>query len=150
MLTLAAHGDSISSTSVMTRAAMHRSYTVEVDVEITASCEAGLLLFYDSNNFCGLRVTSDPHTKDQSRTTVVQTTRAALRIVNDDQVVDFYYQVQDASSSGPWKHVRASLDVTTYQQNALGGFLDLRPALYACGTGSAVFRNWNYIPKAVD
>ena len=77
-------------------------------------------------------------------------TRAALRIVNDDQVVDFYYRVEDASSSGTWKHVRGSLDVTTYQQNALGGFLDVRPALYACGTGSAVFRNWNYIPKAID
>jgi xylan 1,4-beta-xylosidase len=149
-LTLAAHGDSIPTTSVMTRAAMHRSYTVEVDVEIAAGCEAGLLLFYDSNHFCGLRVTSDPHPKDQSRTTMIWTTRAALRIVNDDQVVDFYYRVEGASSSGEWKHVRASLDVTTYQQNAFGGFLDVRPALYASGTGSAVFRNWNYIPKAID
>jgi len=150
MLALAAHGDSIPTTSPMTRAAMHRSYTLEVNVEIEAGCEAGLLLFYDSNHFCGLRVTSAPHTKDQSRTTVVQTTRATLRIVNDDQVVDFYYRVEDASSSGTWKHVRASLDVTTYQQNALGGFLDLRPALYACGAGSAVFRGWNYIAKRVD
>ena len=146
-LTLAAHGDSIPTTSVMTRAAMHRTYTVEVEVEIETGCEAGLLLFYDSNHFCGLRVTSDPHAKGQPKTTVVQTTRASLRIVNNDQVVDFYYRVEDATSGGAWKHVRSSLDVSTYQQNALGGFLDLRPALYACGTGSGTFRSWSYIPK---
>jgi len=61
--------------------------------------------------------------------------------------VDFYYRVDDATSGGAWKHVRSSLDVSTYQQNALGGFLDLRPALYACGTGSGTFRSWSYIPK---
>ena len=149
-LTLVAHGDSIPTTSVMTRAAMHRSYTVEVDVEIAGGCEAGLLLFYDSNHVCGLRVTSDPHPKGVSRTTVVHATRASLRIVNDDEVVDFYYRVPDAGSPGTWNHVRASLDVTTYQQNALGGFLDLRPALYSCGSGSATFRNWGYVSKEMD
>ena len=149
-LTLAAHGDSIATTSVMTRAAMHRSYTVEVDVEIAAGCEAGLLLFYDSNHVCGLRLTSDLHPKGVSRTTVVHATRASLRIVNEDQVVDFYYRVPDAASAGTWTHVRASLDVATFQQNALGGFLDLRPALYSCGSGSATFRDWRYVPQATD
>ena len=149
-LTLAAHGDSIPTTSVMTRAAMHRSYTVEVDVEIAAGCEAGLLLFYDSNHVCGLRLTMDKRPKGQSRTNVIQATRASLRIVNEDQVVDFYYRVQDAGSPGTWKHERASWDMTTYQQNALGGFLDLRPALYVCGSGSATFRNWRYVPKETD
>ncbi len=147
-LTLAAHGDSISTTSVMTRAAMDRSYTVEVDVEIAAGCEAGLLLFYDSNHVCGLRLTMDTRPKGQSRTNVIQATRASLRIVNEDQVVDFYYRVQDAGSPGTWKHVRASWDMTTYQQNALGGFLDLRPALYSCGSGLATFRDWRYVPAA--
>ena len=132
----------------MTRAAKHRSYTVEVDVEIGPGCEAGLLLFYDSNHVCGLRLTSDPHSKGQSRTTVVRATRASLRIVNDDEVVDFSYKVADAGSPGAWNHVRASLDVASYQQNALGGFLDLRPALYSCGSGSATFRDWRYVPQA--
>ncbi len=127
---------------------MDRSYTVEVDVEISPGSEAGLLLFYDSNHVCGLRLTMDPHPKGQSRTNVIQATRASLRIVNEDQVVDFYYRVQGADSPGTWKHVRASWDMTTYQQNALGGFLDLRPALYSCGSGSATFRDWRYVPLA--
>jgi xylan 1,4-beta-xylosidase len=148
-LTLTALGDSIQATSALTRAAMDRRYTVEVEVEISPGCEAGLLLFYDNNNSCGLRLTSDPHPKSKSRTTVVSATRATLRIVNDDQVADFFYRVEDGNSAGKWTHVRASLDVTFYQENFLRGFLDLRPALYACGTGSATFRHWKYVPKAL-
>ena len=148
-LTLGAHGDSITTTSVMTRAAMDRSYMVQVDVQIAEGCEAGLLLFYDSNHLCGLRLSSNPHPKGQSRTTVINANRASLRIVNEDQVLDFYYRVQEAASSSEWKHVRASLDATTYQQNALGGFLDLRPALYSCGSGSATFSNWRYVRRGI-
>jgi len=147
-LILTAHADSIPSTSPVTRAATDRTYTVEVDVEIAPGCEAGLLLFYDSHNFCGLRLTSEPHAKSERRTTIVSASRATLRIVNNDQVVDFFYRIEDAASASKWIHLRDSLDVTSYQQNDLGGFLDLRPALYACGTGSATFRNWNYISKA--
>jgi len=149
VLTLAADGGNLLETSVMTRVAMHRTYTVDVEVEIEAGCEAGLLLFYDSSHFCGLRMASDAHPNTGSRTTIVQASRASLRIVNNDQIVDFYYRVEDASLSAKWNHVRSSLDVSTYQQNALGGFLDLRLALYACGTGSARFRNWHYIPQAI-
>ncbi len=145
-LTLAAHGDGIATTSAMTRAAMHRIYTVEVEVEVLPGCEAGLLLFYDSTHSCGLRITSDPHAKVQPRTTIVPASRATLRIVNKDQVVDFYYRIEDAGSAPVWQRVRRSLDVTTFQQNAFGGYLDLRPALYACGSGSATFSNWSYTP----
>jgi xylan 1,4-beta-xylosidase len=146
-LTLAAHGDSIQTTSPLTRAATHPSYTVEVDIEITQGCEAGLILFYDSTHLCGLRLTSDPNTRSPDKTFLVHGGRATLRIVNTDQVAAFYYHLQDGPTAGKWTHIRDSLDITTYQQNAIGGFLDLRPALYACGTGSATFRNWKYEPK---
>jgi xylan 1,4-beta-xylosidase len=148
-LNLTAHADSIRSTSPLTRVATDRTYTVEVDVEVAPGCEAGLLLFYDNKNSCGLRLTSGPHAKSQPRTTLVAAASARLRIVNRDQEVDFFYRLQDESSPGEWTHVRNTLDVTCYQQNALGGFLDLRPALYACGTGSATFRNWSYVPSAL-
>ena len=146
-LILAAHAVGIQSTSPLTRAATHRSYSVEVDVEVAPGCEAGLLLFYDSNHVCGLRLSSDTNASSHSKTVVVRGNRATLRIVNDDQVVDFYHKVVDGSLASKWTHVRDSLDVSCYQQNAIGGFLDLRPALYACGTGSATFRNWSYAAK---
>ncbi|AXC12226.1 Beta-xylosidase [Acidisarcina polymorpha] len=146
-LTLAAYGDSIQTTSPLTRAAMHPSYVVEVDVEVTQGCEAGLILFYDSNHICGLRLTSDPNANSYSKTFLLSGRRATVRIVNIDQVADFYYRIGDGTTSGKWTHVRESIDVASYQQNAIGGFLDLRPALYACGSGSATFTNWKYWPE---
>jgi beta-xylosidase len=146
-LVLAADADSIQTTSPLTRAAKDRTYTVEVEVDIAPGCEAGLLLFYNSKNCCGLRLTSGTHVKPQSRTILVSGERATLRIVNNDQEVDFFYRTE---GTGNWVHARGTLDVTCDQQNALGGFLDLRPALYACGTGSATFRNWKYVPKALE
>ncbi|HEV2618684.1 MAG TPA: hypothetical protein VGU23_01975, partial [Acidobacteriaceae bacterium] len=53
-------------------------------------------------------------------------------------------------ASAKWTHVRRSLDVSCYNHNALGGFLDLRPALYACGKGAATFRNWRYMASVVE
>ncbi len=94
-LTLAAHGDSIATTSVLTRAAVDHVYTVEVDVEVEPGCEAGLLLFYDSAHVCGLRLSSDPQAQRSPKTTLVHGTRATLRIVNDNQEADFFYRIED-------------------------------------------------------
>ncbi len=145
-LTLTAHGMSIATTSVLTRVATDRVYTVEVDVEIESGCEAGLLLFYDGAHAYGLRLSANPHTPAMPKTTLVHATRATLRIVNDDQEVDFLYRIENSN----WTRLRDSLDVTCYNQNVFGGFLDLRPALYACGSGSATFRNWRYVPRAIE
>ena len=152
-LTLAADGDSIATTSVLTRTAVDHVYTVEVDVEIDAGCEAGLLLFYDSDHVCGLRLSADPQAQRSPNTTLVHGTHATLRIVNDNQEADFFYRIENGettATSTQWTRLRDSLDVTCYNQNALGGFLALRPALYSCGTGSATFRNWRYARNAVE
>ena len=149
-LTLAAHGASIATTSALTRVATDRVYTVEVDVEIESGCEAGLLLFYDSTHVCGLRLNAMPHAPAQPRTTLIHATRATLRIVNDDQEVDFFYRTENSSGTNIWTRLRESFDVTCFNHNAFGGFLDLRPALYACGSGSATFRNWRYVPQAIE
>ncbi|HEV2619743.1 MAG TPA: family 43 glycosylhydrolase, partial [Acidobacteriaceae bacterium] len=55
-LTLRADGDSIATTSLLTRAAVDHVYTVEVEVEVEPGCEAGLLLFYDSMHTVGFRL----------------------------------------------------------------------------------------------
>ena len=148
VLTLAAQGSGMDTTSALTRAATDRVYTVEVEIEVEPDCEAGLLLFYDSAHTCGLRL--NPHTRAQRGTTPVHATHATLRIVNDNQEADFFYRVESPAGCAEWTRVRESLDVSCYNQNALGGFLDLRPALYACGTGSARFSNWRYVPQALE
>ena len=157
-LTLEAQGSSFQTTSPLTRVAKDRVYTVEVEIAIEPGCEAGLLLFYDMEHVCGLRMSTRPHITDIPATTLIRADRATLRIVNDNQEADFFYRLDEpgrlttaeTEPIGRWRKLRDSIDVSCYNQNALGGFLDLRPAVYACGTGSATFHNWRYMPKALE
>lgn len=71
-------------------------------------------------------------------------TRATLRIVNDNQEVDFYFRLPGQS----WQRTRESAEVSGMHHNVLGGFLDLRPAVFAAGSGSTSFRNFRYWPEA--
>jgi xylan 1,4-beta-xylosidase len=71
-------------------------------------------------------------------------TRATFRVVNDRQEIDFYYRLPGR----PWRKTQESAEMSGMQHNVLGGFLDVRPALYACRTGAATFRGFRYWPKA--
>jgi beta-xylosidase len=69
--------------------------------------------------------------------------RATIRIVNDRQEVDFYFRVPGKS----WQRTQESAEISGMHHNVLGGFLDVRPALYACGSGKATLRNFRYWPE---
>jgi xylan 1,4-beta-xylosidase len=47
----------------------------------------------------------------------------------------------------PWQRAQDSAEISGMDHNVLGGFLDVRPALYACGGGKATFRNFRYWPE---
>jgi len=70
-------------------------------------------------------------------------TRASLRIVNDRQEVDFYFRVPGKA----WQRAPESAEISGMHHNVLGGFLDVRPAVYACGSGKATLRNFRYWPE---
>jgi beta-xylosidase len=69
--------------------------------------------------------------------------RAKLRVVNDRQEVDFYYQLPGE----PWRRMEESAEISGMHHNVLGGFLDVRPALFAAGSGQATFRGFRYWPE---
>ena len=71
-------------------------------------------------------------------------TRATFRVVNDRQEIDFYYRLPGQ----PWRKTQESAEISGMQHNVLGGFLDVRPAVYACGSGAATLRGFRYWPKA--
>jgi beta-xylosidase len=148
-LALQARGKSLADTPALTTPVGGHSYTVEVDIEVTVGCETGLLLFYDPQHASGILLSPEgigvrlangyvPSHQHQG------TTRATLRIVNDRQEIDFYYRLP----GHPWQKTQESAEVSGMQHNVLGGFLDLRPALYACGSGTATFRAFRYWPRA--
>jgi beta-xylosidase len=147
-LILQAKGDSVANTPVMTTPVGAHSYTIEADIEIAAGCESGLLLFYDQQHAAGILLDDAgigvrlangfvPSRRNKGAT------HATLRIVNDDQELDFYFRVPGQ----PWQKTEESCEVSGMQHNVLGGFLDLRPALFATGQGAATFRNFRYWPE---
>jgi beta-xylosidase len=69
--------------------------------------------------------------------------RATLRIVNDRQEIDFYFRRPNQD----WQRVPESAEISGMHHNVLGGFLDVRPALSAWGTGNAIFRSFRYWPE---
>ncbi|MDR3755026.1 MAG: family 43 glycosylhydrolase [Terracidiphilus sp.] len=150
-LTLAARGRTLEDTSPLTTTVGGHSYSVEADVEIRQGCESGLLLFYSPQaatglvmNAAGIAVRTPTGSRRQRM--APGATRATLRIVNDRQEVDFYYQLP----TQPWQKAEASVEISGMQHNVLGGFLGVRPALCATGTGSATIRNFRYWPKAIS
>ena len=141
---LAARGSSLADSSPLTCITGDHSYTIEVDIECVGGCEAGLLLYYNQDHACGIRIGPEGIgvrlANGYAPETVVKGTRATLRIVNDRQEVDFYYRLPE----GQWTRTNESAAVSGLNHNVLGGFLDLRPALYACGAGHAVFRSFRH------
>jgi xylan 1,4-beta-xylosidase len=148
VLRLAARGKSLADTSVLATPVGGHSYTVEVDVEIEPGCEAGLLLSYNPEHACGITLSSDGLKIRMANGLVMPEassgmTRATLRIVNDDQEIDFYYRPDGQT----WQKTRGSAEISGMDHNVLGGFLDVRPALSAWGTQHASFRNFRYWPQ---
>jgi len=145
-LVLESRGTSLLDSPALTTAVGGHSYTVEVDIEIAPGCEAGLLLFYDPSHAAGILLGPEgigvrlANGYVPSRT--AKATRATLRIVNDDQELDFHYKLP----GGQWTRAQESAEVSGMQHNVLGSFLDLRPAIYASGKGNATLRNFRYRP----
>ncbi len=147
-LLLKAQGAKPGESSPLTVPVGGHSYTIETEVEIGEGCEAGLLLFYKPTNLTGIELSQKglaviSPTYSFKSPEKVSATRATLRIVNDRQEVDCYFRFPGQ----PWQRFETTTEISGMQHNVLGGFLDVRPALYACGTGQATFRGFRYWPN---
>jgi xylan 1,4-beta-xylosidase len=147
-LTLQAKGTSVENTPVLSTPVGGHSYTIEVDIEITSGCASGLLLFYNPEHFTGVLLDGDGIGVRIANGFVPDrvhkgATRATLRIVNDRQEIDFYYRLPGDA----WQRTKESAEISGMHHNVLGGFLDVRPAIFAAGAGQATFRNFRYWPE---
>lgn len=148
VLMLQGHGTGPADTSPLLFVAGDRSYEVSVSVSIGPGEDgaAGLLLFYNEKLFCGLGLGQDRlHTYRIGQEerwppgAKVDTRRLHLKLVNDENVVTFYYSHDGAT----WTKER-SFEVAGYNHNVADGFLSLRPGLYATGSGRARFSDLVY------
>ena len=145
-LTLRGQGTGPAHSSPLAFVAGDRSYEVTIDIDLHDADEAGLLLFYNDALFCGLGLGGGRlhlyRTGDEQRfppAPAIQARRLHMRVVNDENVATFSYSEDGAR----WTKA-ASFEVAGYNHNIGDGFLSLRPALYASGKGSAIFRTLRY------
>ncbi|QJR13260.1 family 43 glycosylhydrolase [Usitatibacter palustris] len=145
-LHLKARGTAPSSSSPLLLVAGDQGYRFEADIEIDPGVTAGLVLFYDERLYCGLgfderRFVTHQYGIERGRPANAHGRKMRLRVTNDHHIVTF-----DTSGDGgrTWKRFDRGMEVSGYHHNVRGGFLMLRPGLYAAGEGEARFANFTF------
>jgi beta-xylosidase len=146
ILHLAGRGDAPSSGSPLLLTAGDRSYRFECDIECAPGGRAGLVLFYDERLYCGLgfdaeRFIVHQYGLERSRPANPHGARMTIRVTNRHHVVTL-----DTSGDGgkTWHRFDRGMEVSGYHHNVRGGFLMLRPGIYAAGSGEAKFRDFRF------
>ena len=145
-LHLAGKGEAPSSGSPLLVTAGDRSYMFECDIEIAPGGRAGLILFYDDKLYAGLgfdeeRFVTHQYGIERARPANPHGGRMRMRVTNRKHIVTF-----DTSGDGgrTWRRFDRGMEVSGYHHNVRGGFLMLRPGLYAAGPGEARFRDFRF------
>jgi beta-xylosidase len=146
VLLLAGKGDGPASGSPLLLTAGDQSYQFECDIECAPGGCAGLLLFYDEHLYCGLGFDADrfvvhQYGGDRARARNSHGSKMRIRVTNRQHIVTFETS-GDAGKS--WRRFDRGMEVSGYHHNVRGGFLMLRPGLYAAGAGAARFRDFRF------
>lgn len=143
---LKARGKSPADGSVLTQQVGDRAFEVTVALTLQGEAEGGLLLFFNDRLFLGMGIDGKrmvsyrggkasywPEPAPPART-------MHLRIVNDHQIVTFYYSLDGVN----WTRHGVRSEVSGYNANTIDDLLSLRPALFASGSGEVEFRRFRY------
>jgi beta-xylosidase len=144
-LQLKASGSSPRDSSPLLITAGDQAYEIECDIAIDDEARAGLLLFYDQQLYCGLGFdtkTFVTHQYGMERGKPAHScgNRMRMRLRNDHHIVSLFTGTDGVN----WQRFDRGMEVSGYHHNVRGGFLMLRPGLYAAGKGTARFRNFAY------
>jgi len=130
------------------------AYEVETELTIEGQVSAGLILFYCPAGYTSLGLSHTGRVEKllkKSHATALSPERNTrsyhhktirLKIRNDRQVVSYYY----AGPGMKWTKIIESEDISGLHHNMLGGFLSVRPGIFAAGNGKAVFARFIYRP----
>ncbi|MBT0671683.1 family 43 glycosylhydrolase [Novosphingobium profundi] len=150
VLHFAAKGLAPSSGSPLLLIAGDTSYRFECDIEIDPGCTAGLVLFYDDKLYAGLgfdagRFVTHQYGIERARPANPHGRRMKMRITNRRHIVAIH---TSGDGGKTWQRFDRGMEVSGYHHNVRGGFLMLRPGLYAAGQGEARFRDFRYTALA--
>jgi beta-xylosidase len=146
VLHLRAAGVAPSSSSPLLLIAGDPAYRFECDIETDPGTTAGLLLFYDDRLYCGLgfdeeKFVTHQYGIERGRPANPHGRRMRMRVTNRNHIVAFHTSTDGGRS---WTRFDRGMEVSGYHHNVRGGFLMLRPGLYAAGRGEARFSNFRF------
>ncbi|WP_295206789.1 family 43 glycosylhydrolase [uncultured Brevundimonas sp.] len=145
VLHMRAKGKAPVDCSPLTFVQGEQAYQIECEIEIDPGAVAGLILFYDRALYAGLgfdatRYVTHQYGIERGRPANPHGRRMFIRLTNAYQNVYF-----DTSGDGvTWRRFDRGMEVSGYNQNVRGGFMMLRPGIYAAGEGEARFKNFKF------
>lgn len=150
VMTLKGAGEAPSSGAPLVFVNGDQAYEIECDIEIDPDTRAGLILFYDRQLYCGLgfdqkAFVTHQYGIERGRPANPHGSRMQMRLRNNRHIVSFH---TSGDGGKTWKRFDRGMEVSGYHHNVRGGFLMLKPGLYAAGKGSARFRDFKY--RALD
>lgn len=145
-LVLKAVGTAPKDSSPLLMVVGDQAYEFECDIELLGNARAGLVLFYDDKLYCGVSFDAKAYQThqygmDRSRPANPHGKRMLIRVRNDRHIVSFH---TSGDGGKTWKRYDRGMEVSGYHHNVRGGFMMLKPGLFAAGEGAARFRNFKY------
>ncbi|WP_172262782.1 family 43 glycosylhydrolase [Caulobacter sp. RHG1] len=145
-LELTAAGQAPSTSSPLLFVNGDQAYEYECEIEIDPGVTAGLILFYDRQLYCGVgfdekRFVTHQYGIERGRPANPYGRRMLMKVRNNRHIVSFH---TSGDGGKTWKRFDRGMEVSGYHHNVRGGFLMLKPGLYAAGQGKARFRNFVY------
>ncbi|WP_425502298.1 family 43 glycosylhydrolase [Pseudoxanthomonas sacheonensis] len=127
------------------------AYQFEVEMEIEPGAQGGALLFYNDKLYAGVGSNGENfimHRYGPERPATLPASakggRLWLRVTNDRHVLT----IHSSPDGVAWTKYPVQMEVSGYHHNVAGGFLALKPSLYAAGEGTVSFRHFRY--RALD
>lgn len=135
-----------SSGSPLLLTAGDPSYRFECTVTLAEGGTAGLVLFYDDRLYAGLgfdaeRFVTHQYGIERARPANPHGATMRIRVTNRRHIVSFH---TSGDGGQTWRKFDRGMEVSGYHHNVRGGFLMLRPGLYAAGPGEARFSNFTF------
>lgn len=146
VLSLPGRGSSPKDGRLMLTTATDTCYIIEACISPGRNrSQGGLFLFYDENAFAGLSFTDKTLTlyKDASNSETMPNTfgkKLHVRLVNHGGRLDILV----SRDGKEWIPLRNNVDISNFHHNRFGGFIALRPCLYAAGHGISRFWEFKY------
>ena len=146
VLTLKGAGEAPSSGAPLIFVNGDQAYEIECEIEVDPDTRAGLILFYDRQLYCGLgfdakNFVTHQYGIERGRPANPHGAKMLMRLRNDRHIVSFH---TSGDGGATWKRFDRGMEVSGYHHNVRGGFLMLKPGLYAAGKGSARFKGFKY------